>query len=1153
MIRSYKSLLPGYLDGKNITAHSSIIDEQNLKLYQKIMQISRVFQTQCPIIVERIQEGVHSCTIRVHIQLETNIKSIIITGDYNYSQVFPEEEVVTNDVIEFVVEDEEHTLVNPSLVITVQTYDGTEYTKGYPENDSIQEDIYDHDEFLDRLGACINLPRRLYKKYPLAQAKFTTPEFFGKKVHEGTVQETTEDDYYYCQRIQLFLRGDLSSILKASTSNSISLFKQSVVPVGDTITFLVNKHSYDNLEYDDWQGAIQQYLPCTRRVQLLITEPPTITVNNNSLLSYLNYLFVEGNVKWNNYNLKDYPVKLYDPHGRLLSTYTTDQEGNFNVTTGGFPPTIIGSSNFQLYGEPDVDKGIESVTKQFEGVFGEDLYLGAAAWTGNVSNESNSLIIPSGVTSTSPLLMQVYALPNTWELFYIFRFHSGDARLGFRQDTTNKYFLCNPTSCYVGSESVHNLRLKAFNGVVYMYLDGLYTGNSFTLSQLGTGLLNLLLQGNLTVSSIKFKNSTDVNPPTEQETETPVGTVTVDNIAYNQRILHIPLNMTFPNTKFQITINGGGVIEAVSDSNNNITLDISGSQVHPDLEGNLTLRNMINPAKTLIINNPLLNEVEKEFTFNQPSWINAGIGNVVYTNNNLQLSGGVRVLTDLFDTRYTQNTLFKIVTEGSCVVSMTYIDIEKENMDLLSSTELFKMISNHMSGNNTSSGVAYIEYRPNGYNKTITTNATREFTIGNDAKRGFLQIRQVDTIGPVVINEVTVTQYNTSITQELDGTTFTHVLSKQNNNMQIPLRNTDLNTTITTGTMKIRKQNQEGTLYEGPILNQIDFSTIMNCTVGTHNIQVIWEPPTTDKGIYKTEQANITLKVIEGLLLTGIQNTYPTYYGGTITITGTAYKIGDEENIPLSGYTVRIVDNTSNEIILTDLTGANGQITIDLNTTGGMYGRGYHVELVGDYETISSETFTIELLRHDVLMTVPNVTGYTNSSVDIPVSLVDENSDVVTMGEVSAELVLVESSPVKVMDGLLQEDTYLKFNSAELDTSTGMLYISCLLVDGEGDVLSSVEGTPRFTCSVDQNQLMFHGYDDVVMTVTNETDITLHCFPSTAEIYIEVPFEDIPGMDGLSVDTQNQTVTLTGTWNIRGETNTNNWSLTGQYTEVTEE
>ena len=74
--------------------------------------------------------------------------------------------------------------------ISVRTFDEYETSKGFPENDEEQDNIYDHDISLDEIGALNNIPR---KKYIVTNDYAKTEPPYNNRL--------TEDDYHYMQRM----------------------------------------------------------------------------------------------------------------------------------------------------------------------------------------------------------------------------------------------------------------------------------------------------------------------------------------------------------------------------------------------------------------------------------------------------------------------------------------------------------------------------------------------------------------------------------------------------------------------------------------------------------------------------------------------------------------------------------------------------------------------------------------------------------------------------------------------------------------------------------------------------------------------------------------------------------------------------------------
>lgn len=102
-----------------------------------------------------------------------------------------DDEDIGDDGVAFNVEIPE--IPNDTFLIYVDTYEEYIFKKGFPENDEIMGDVYDHDISLDEIGKLNNIPRKKYDVvtevdlYP-----YTEPPYNNKE---------TEDDYHYMKRM----------------------------------------------------------------------------------------------------------------------------------------------------------------------------------------------------------------------------------------------------------------------------------------------------------------------------------------------------------------------------------------------------------------------------------------------------------------------------------------------------------------------------------------------------------------------------------------------------------------------------------------------------------------------------------------------------------------------------------------------------------------------------------------------------------------------------------------------------------------------------------------------------------------------------------------------------------------------------------------
>ena len=107
--------------------------------------------------------------------LEDNVQSIKI-DIYSYSN-----NIISND----------------NYHVKATTFDEYVIEKGFPENDTLQNNIYDHDASLDEFGESHNIPRKQYMtEIDENQYSQTEPPYHNR---------ATEDDYHYMQRIINYL------------------------------------------------------------------------------------------------------------------------------------------------------------------------------------------------------------------------------------------------------------------------------------------------------------------------------------------------------------------------------------------------------------------------------------------------------------------------------------------------------------------------------------------------------------------------------------------------------------------------------------------------------------------------------------------------------------------------------------------------------------------------------------------------------------------------------------------------------------------------------------------------------------------------------------------------------------------------------------
>lgn len=113
----------------------------------------------------------------------------IYTETYEYTEHINKFEYLESMTSETIIPTDKYT-------ITVETWDEYSTVKGFPENNTIQGNEYDHDISLDYFGNILKFPRRTYN--------LVEPEDYPNTVPAYDNQQT-EDDYHYLQRLLYYV------------------------------------------------------------------------------------------------------------------------------------------------------------------------------------------------------------------------------------------------------------------------------------------------------------------------------------------------------------------------------------------------------------------------------------------------------------------------------------------------------------------------------------------------------------------------------------------------------------------------------------------------------------------------------------------------------------------------------------------------------------------------------------------------------------------------------------------------------------------------------------------------------------------------------------------------------------------------------------
>jgi len=184
-------------ESSNFFKSQSVTNNQLLKVYQSLMEVKDSLRLDKKCLIWKEQSVPYEYTINflVNYPLLKSVKcykndTLIYSEEYleednissfNYSYDSSDDIEVTEDT-PIIPEDTFH--------IIVETYEEYLIQKGFPENDTIQGDMYDHDESLDEIGALNGVQRKTYKS--TEDYAHTEPPYNNR---------LSEDDYHYMNRI----------------------------------------------------------------------------------------------------------------------------------------------------------------------------------------------------------------------------------------------------------------------------------------------------------------------------------------------------------------------------------------------------------------------------------------------------------------------------------------------------------------------------------------------------------------------------------------------------------------------------------------------------------------------------------------------------------------------------------------------------------------------------------------------------------------------------------------------------------------------------------------------------------------------------------------------------------------------------------------
>ncbi|MCR5026988.1 MAG: hypothetical protein K6A34_06075 [Methanobrevibacter sp.] len=215
---------PFFLDkkeGSNFTKTKKVFNNRLQDVVNEAFKVYLAGKIDKHVLIWKVQDQPHFFDIHFHVSLDY-IKSVEIIRNYtkiSYQEVtlddgtteiveFKEDvdEVIYTESFdyedninkfEYLYEGHSETIIpEDKYKINVVTWEEYSLTKGFPENDVMYGDEYDHDYSLDAFGVLYNISRKQYISVDESQYATTEPPYNN---------QSSEDDYHYLQRLLYYI------------------------------------------------------------------------------------------------------------------------------------------------------------------------------------------------------------------------------------------------------------------------------------------------------------------------------------------------------------------------------------------------------------------------------------------------------------------------------------------------------------------------------------------------------------------------------------------------------------------------------------------------------------------------------------------------------------------------------------------------------------------------------------------------------------------------------------------------------------------------------------------------------------------------------------------------------------------------------------
>ena len=374
----------------NFFKSQSVTNERFRDVYQSIFEVVESFHLNKRCLIWKDQVVAFEYTMNFIVNCP-NLKYVKVykNDELLYMESYNYEDSVSSFIYaheDTTLDDNENGEIIPTdtYKLSAETYDEIILEKGFPENDTILHDIYDHDVSLDEFGAFLDVPRKEYILVSDELLSATEPPYNNR---------LSEDDYHYMNRML----------------NYALLYHTTPLPIlelwklwGITATmenrekYLLKMFDERLYDYDEETGLVGDWIPkpwehkdtfCQNDIDLgeyFFVRPSTnVPVRKSDVI--LNWVFMNNLAEILS---NDYLVDIYQEDGALIFENLTgsSQKLKHNLFTENV-------NKFKVVGKTENGKiiGMETVTIMVRGCATANWYVSP---NGDDNNNGKSVNTP---------------------------------------------------------------------------------------------------------------------------------------------------------------------------------------------------------------------------------------------------------------------------------------------------------------------------------------------------------------------------------------------------------------------------------------------------------------------------------------------------------------------------------------------------------------------------------------------------------------------------------------------------------------------------------------------------------------------------------------------------------------------------------------